>query len=103
MPAMRLLHEDHVEQAALQWLSSLGWEVTHRPDISPPDAKTPGSERDSDRQVCPPHRLQAAIRRPDPPHPRLSTGGPMSDTVKAMLLHDTHSPEANSLRPARCK
>ena len=74
MPAMSLLHKDHVERATLQWLPSLGWEVAHRPDISPPDARTPGSERDSYRQVGLPHWLQAAIRRLNPPHPRLRSG-----------------------------
>ena len=71
---MSLLREDHVEQAALQWLSSLGWDVAHGSDTATPDARTPGSERDSYRQVCPQLRLQAAVRRPDPPHPRLSPG-----------------------------
>ena len=35
-----ILLEDHLEQAALQWLAGLGWEVAHGPDISPPDAHT---------------------------------------------------------------
>lgn len=41
--------EGHVEQATLEWLAALGWEVGHGPDVSPPDAKTPGTERDSYR------------------------------------------------------
>jgi len=54
--------EDHVEQAALQWLSGLGWEVAHGPDVSPPDSKTAGSDRDTYRQVVLKHRLCDAIR-----------------------------------------
>ena len=61
-----ILLEDHLEQAALQWLADLGWEVAHGPDISPPDAHTPGSERDSYRQVVLEHRLLDAIRRLNP-------------------------------------
>ena len=60
------LLEDHIEQAALQWLVGLGWGIAHGPDISPPDANTPGSERDTYRQVILPHRLRAAIRRLNP-------------------------------------
>ncbi|MCK6423610.1 MAG: type I restriction endonuclease subunit R [Burkholderiaceae bacterium] len=58
--------EDHVEQATLEWLAALGWEVGHGPDVSPPDAKTPGSERDSYREVALKHRLRDAIRRLNP-------------------------------------
>ena len=61
--------EDHVEQAALRWLEELGWSTAHGPDISPPDAKTPGTERDAYRQVCLPHRLADAIRRLNPAIP----------------------------------
>jgi type I restriction enzyme R subunit len=58
--------EDHVEQATLEWLSALGWEVGHGPDVSPPDAKTPGNERDTYRDVTLRHRLRDAIRRLNP-------------------------------------
>ena len=58
--------EDHLEQATLQWLSALGWQTAHGPDISPPDARTPGTERHTYRQVCLSHRLEAAIRRLNP-------------------------------------
>lgn len=58
--------EDHVEQACLAWLSRLGWEVGHGPDVSPPDAKTPGTERDTYREVALRHRLRDAIRRLNP-------------------------------------
>ena len=62
----KLLTEDHVEQAALDWLMALGWEVGHGPDVSPPDAKTPGTERDTYREVALKHRLREAIRRLNP-------------------------------------
>jgi type I restriction enzyme R subunit len=64
MPAA--VTEDHVEQAALQWLAGLGWGVAHGPDISPPDARTPGPERDTYRDVALRHRLAAAIARLNP-------------------------------------
>ncbi len=63
---MKGVTEDHVEQASLEWLATLGWEVGHGPDASPPDAKTPGTERDTYREVLLKHRLQAAIRRLNP-------------------------------------
>ncbi|WP_374587474.1 type I restriction endonuclease subunit R [Ideonella dechloratans] len=58
--------EADVENAMLEWLVALGWEVAHGPDISPPDAKTPGTERDSYREVLLKHRLRDAIRRLNP-------------------------------------
>ena len=60
------ISEDAVEQAMLEWLASLGWSVAHGPDISPPDAKTPGTERDSYREVALRHRLCDAIARLNP-------------------------------------
>ncbi|HQC98394.1 MAG TPA: type I restriction endonuclease subunit R [Aquabacterium sp.] len=64
--------EDHVEQATLEWLASLGWEVGHGPDVSPPDTKTPGTERDSHREVALKHRLGDAIRRLNPHIPAVA-------------------------------
>lgn len=58
--------EDHVEQATLEWLAALGWEVGHGPDVSPADATTPGTERDTYREVALRHRLRDAIRRLNP-------------------------------------
>jgi len=63
---MKGVTEDHVEQATLEWLSALGWEVGHGPDVSPPDAKTPGTERDTYREVALRHRLRDAIRQLNP-------------------------------------
>jgi type I restriction enzyme R subunit len=61
-----IVNEDAVEQAALLWLAEHGWETGHGPDFSPPDAKTPGTERDTYREVALKHRLRAAIRRLNP-------------------------------------
>ena len=58
--------EADVERSALDWLAALGWQVGHGPDISPPDAKTPGTERDSYREVTLKHRLRDAIRHLNP-------------------------------------
>ena len=40
---MTTFTEAYVEQAALDWLSVLGWQVAQGPDIAP---DTPSSERD---------------------------------------------------------
>lgn len=58
--------EDAVEQAMLEWLAALGWQTAHGPDISPPDAKTPGTERDTYRDVTLHRRLAAAIAKLNP-------------------------------------
>jgi type I restriction enzyme R subunit len=63
---MSILNEDHLEQATLGWLGDLGWEIAHGPDISPPDASTPGTERDTYRQVVLIHRLRDAVRKLNP-------------------------------------
>ena len=73
--------EDHVEQATLEWLSALGWEVGHGPDVSPPDAKTPGTERDTYREVALKHRLREAIRRLNPHLP----AGAQDDACRRVL------------------
>lgn len=58
--------EADVENAMMDWLAALGWEVGHGPDVSPPDSKTPGTERDSYREAALKHRLRDAIRRLNP-------------------------------------
>ena len=79
--------EDQLEQATLEWLGTLGWSSAHGPDISPPDARTPGAERDSYRQVCLAHRLEAAIRRLNPGIPQ----GAQADALKRVLNPDNPS------------
>ncbi len=73
--------ENDVEQAMLEWLTSLGWSVAHGPDISPPDAKTPGSERDTYRDVVLRHRLADAIARLNPHIP----AGARDDALRQVL------------------
>ena len=55
--------ESHVEDAALEWLSGLGYTVLHGPDISP-DGPTP--ERVSYDQVLLTERLIEALKRLNP-------------------------------------
>jgi len=58
--------EDAVEKAMLEWLAVLGWQTAYGPDISPQDTKTPGTERESYRDVALRHRLAAAIAKLNP-------------------------------------
>ena len=48
---MTTLTEAEVEQAALAWLSDLGWQVAHGPDIAP---DTLNAERNDYGQVAGP-------------------------------------------------
>ena len=57
---MTTLTEADVEQAALDWLSGLGWGVAHGPDIAP---DTPDAERDDYGQVVLEHRLRGCASR----------------------------------------
>ena len=63
---MTVMLEAEVEQAMLGWLAALGWETGFGPDCSPPDAHTPGTERDTYREVALKHRLRRAIARLNP-------------------------------------
>ncbi len=63
---MTTLTEADVEQAALDWLSSLGWGITHGPDIAP-DA--PGAERVDYGQVVLERRLRDALALLNPSLP----------------------------------
>ncbi len=55
---MTTLTESDVEQAALEWLEGLGWQVAHGPDIAP---DTPNAERTDFGQVVLERRLQDAL------------------------------------------
>ncbi len=46
---MITITEANVEQAALDWLSALGWQVAHGPDIA---LDTPNAERDYGMRCC---------------------------------------------------
>ena len=60
---MTALYESDVEEAALEWLASLGWETAYGPDIAP---GTPAAERDSYAQVVLEGRLKDALERLNP-------------------------------------
>ena len=60
---MTTITEADVEQAALDWLSGLGWQVTHGPDIAP---GTPAAERDNYAQVVLEGRLRDVLERLNP-------------------------------------
>ena len=60
---MTTLTEADVEQAALDWLAALGWQVAHGPDIAP-DA--PNAERDDYGQVVLESRLRDALAELNP-------------------------------------
>ena len=63
---MTTISEADVEQAALDWLSALGWKVAHGPDIAP---DTPGTERADYGQVVLERRLQDALTELNPSLP----------------------------------
>ena len=58
--------ESTVEDAALAWLESLGWNVAHGPDIAP---DTPGAERGDYGAVVLERRLRDALARLNPTLP----------------------------------
>ena len=55
---MTIFTEAVVEEAALAWLSDLGWQVAHGPDIAP---DTPDAERADYGQVVLERRLRDAL------------------------------------------
>ena len=63
---MNTLIEADVEPAPLAWLSGLGWQVLHGPDIAP---ETPDAERDDYRRVVLEHRLRSALTELNPSLP----------------------------------
>ena len=64
--SMTTLTEADVEIAALDWLSALGWQVVHGPDIAP---DTPNAERDHHGQVVLERRLRDALLNLNPSLP----------------------------------
>ena len=55
---MTTLTEADVEQAALEWLAGLGWQVAYGPDVAP---DTPNAERTDYGQVVLERRLRDAL------------------------------------------
>ena len=68
-----MVSEADVEQVALEWLSSQGWQTTYGPDIAP---DTPGAERTDFTQVILVERLRDALLNLNPslPPSTLETG-----------------------------
>ena len=60
---MPTFYESDVEEAAMDWLSGLGWETAYGPDIAP---GTPAAERDNYSQVVLEVRLKDALERLNP-------------------------------------
>ena len=60
---MTYFHESDVEQAAMDWLASLGWETAYGPDIAP---GTPAAERNNYAIVYLERRLKDALERLNP-------------------------------------
>ena len=84
---MPSFYESEVEEAALSWLSSLGWQTAYGPDIAP---DTPGAERTDFTQVVLEERLRDALLNlnPDLPPSALETGlrqliNPVGPTLEA--------------------
>ena len=63
---MTTITESVVEEAALDWLSSLGWQVAHGPDIAP---GTPNAERSDYGQVALERRVQDSLAELNPSLP----------------------------------
>ncbi len=59
--------ESEVEEAALEWLDGLGWEIAHGPDIAP---NSPDAERTDYREVVLEQRLRQSLDRLNPSVPR---------------------------------
>ena len=63
---MTTLTESNVEQVALKWLASVGWQVAHGPDIAP---DTPGAQRNDYGEVVLAQRLRDALAAMNPELP----------------------------------
>jgi len=63
---MSVLNENVLEQACLEWLQELGWQIAHGPDLSPGGSFC---ERDDYRQVVLLGRLRSALERINPEMP----------------------------------
>src|SRR5690349_18993597 len=66
MTASSRFAESVVEDAALDWLRGLGWQVAHGPDIAPGEL---GAERKDYGQVVLERRLRDALARLNPALP----------------------------------
>ena len=72
------LYESDVEEAAMGWLSSLGWQTAYGPDIAP---ETPGAERDDFAQVVLEERLRNALFNLNPGLPASALASGLRDLI----------------------
>ena len=86
---MTTLTEAHVEQAAFDWLSALGWSVAHGSDIAP-DA--PDAERGDFDQVMLERRLRDALARLNPDLP----GDALDDAFRKLTRPEGSALEARN-------
>jgi type I restriction enzyme R subunit len=68
---METLTEADVEKASLDWLSALGWQVAHGPEIAP---DTPNAERRDFGQVALERRVQDSLHWLNPGLPLSQPG-----------------------------
>ena len=86
---MTTLTEADVEQAALEWLAGIGWQVAHGPDIAP---DTPNAERGGYGEVVLERRLRQALSD-------LNSGLPASaldDAYRRLTRPEGSTPEARN-------
>ncbi len=79
MTASRL-SENTVEQAALEWLAGLGWQVAHGPDIAPDAAR---AERAKYTEVVLDARLQSALETINPDMPADGIGEAVRKIIRS--------------------
>ena len=86
---MTTINEADVEQAALDWLSGVGWQVVHGPDIAP---EAPGAERSDYGQVVLEQRLQDALAELNPSLP----AGALDDAYRKLTRPEGSTLEARN-------
>ena len=86
---MTTINEADVEKAALAWLSDLGWQVAHGPDIAP---DTSAAERDYYGQVMLERRLRDTLADLNPSLP----AGALDDAYRKLTRLEGSSLEARN-------
>ena len=86
---MTTITEAEVEQAALFWLSALGWQVAHGPDIAP---DTPNAERADYGQVALERRLRDSLAELNPGLP----ADALDDSFRRLTRPDGSTLEARN-------
>ena len=87
---MTTITEADVEAAALDWLSSLGWQVAHGPDIAP---DTPSAERTDYGQAVLERRLRDSLAELNPSLPTSA----LDDAFRKLTR-----PEGSTLEARNC-